>query len=32
MTEENAPETHNWRVCGCRDCDSIRWEYWRTRD
>lgn len=24
-------EGHDWRICGCNDCDIIRWEYWHER-
>ena len=31
MTRTDAPETHDWRTCGCRECYIIRWEIWRDR-
>lgn len=27
MEDFNAPELHDVKVCGCDDCDIIRWEY-----
>lgn len=28
MTKHDTSETHDVNVCGCRECDIIRWEYW----
>lgn len=27
----DAPETHDWKTCGCADCGEIRYEVWIER-
>lgn len=31
MDDSNAPETHDINVCNCRDCYTLRWEYWQEK-